>query len=228
MNFHHFIHRLQQLVAYRTGGMSLHWVSCPFHHTVMSSMLVHLIPLTMVYQAYKRGCLPKTLRVFPCQWISTIRLPRHSWRINPEDDVWKATPPVFISKHHRLTDIHLLMDTDDKMFNNATDHGPLPSILASPPESTRPHLGNHSSFDFDSILNEERGSSLEDSLFDKTNYHSSMSSDSVCSDDDCKVVCFLPITFGLFLSWVSGVFIDQWKRMIQWLAWAVFHLFCWF
>jgi serine/arginine repetitive matrix protein 2 len=69
----------------------------------------------------------------------------------------------------------------DKMFNNAADHGPLTSISASPPESTtRPHVGNHSSFD--SIIDEQR-SSQEDSLFEKTHYRSSISSDSVFGDD---------------------------------------------
>jgi serine/arginine repetitive matrix protein 2 len=63
----------------------------------------------------------------------------------------------------------------DKMFNNATDLGPLTSISASPPESaTRHHVGSRSSFD-DSII--------EDSLFEKTHYRSSMSSDSVFGDD---------------------------------------------
>ncbi|KAF8814601.1 hypothetical protein BYT27DRAFT_7249906 [Phlegmacium glaucopus] len=70
----------------------------------------------------------------------------------------------------------------DKMFNNAADHGPLTSITASPPESaTRPHFGNRSSFD--SIIDEEQRSSAEDSLFEKTNYRSSISSDSVFGDD---------------------------------------------
>ena len=70
----------------------------------------------------------------------------------------------------------------DKMFNNAADHGPLTSISASPPESvTRPHLGNRSSFD--SIIDDEQRSSQEDSLFEKTHYRSSVSSDSVFGDD---------------------------------------------
>jgi serine/arginine repetitive matrix protein 2 len=69
------------------------------------------------------------------------------------------------------------------MFNNnaAADHGPLTSISALPPESTiRPHVGNRSSFD--SIIDDEQRLSQEDS-FEKTHYRSSMSSDSVFSDD---------------------------------------------
>jgi serine/arginine repetitive matrix protein 2 len=70
----------------------------------------------------------------------------------------------------------------DKMFNNAADLGPLTSISASPPESaTRHHVGNRSSFD--SIIDDEHRSFQEDSLFEKTHYHSSMSSDSVFGDE---------------------------------------------
>ena len=69
----------------------------------------------------------------------------------------------------------------DKMFNNATDLGPLTSISASPPENaTRPQVGNRSSFD--SIIDDDQRSQ-EDSLFEKTHYRSSMSSDSVFGDD---------------------------------------------
>ena len=72
----------------------------------------------------------------------------------------------------------------DKMFNNPADNGALTSISASPPESiSRPHVGNRSSFDFDSIIDDEQRSSQEDSLFEKTHYRSSMSSDSVFGDD---------------------------------------------
>ena len=68
------------------------------------------------------------------------------------------------------------------MFCNATaDYRPLTSISASPLESvTRPEVGNHSSFD--SIINDKQRSQ-KDSLFKKTHYHSSMSSDSVFGDD---------------------------------------------
>jgi hypothetical protein len=70
----------------------------------------------------------------------------------------------------------------DKMFNNAVDLGPLASISASPPESAHKlHVGNRSSFD--SIIDDEQRLSQEDSLFEKTHYRSSMSSDSVFGDD---------------------------------------------
>jgi serine/arginine repetitive matrix protein 2 len=69
----------------------------------------------------------------------------------------------------------------DKMFNNAADLGPLTSISASPPEDTnRPQVGNRSSFD--SIIDDDQRSQ-EDSLFEKTHYRSSVSSDSVFGDD---------------------------------------------
>ena len=65
----------------------------------------------------------------------------------------------------------------DKMFNNAADHG---ALTSSPLDSTsRPCVGNHSSFDFDSIIDDKQRLSQEDSLFEKTHYQSSMSSDSV-------------------------------------------------
>ena len=68
-------------------------------------------------------------------------------------------------------------------WQNAADHGPLISISASPPDSARsPRLGNR--LTFDSIIdNEQRSSPGEDSLFEKTNYRSSKSSDSVFGDD---------------------------------------------
>jgi len=69
----------------------------------------------------------------------------------------------------------------DKMFDNAADHGPLTSISASPPGSSfRPYVSNRSSFD--SIIDDEQRSQ-EDSLFERTHYRSSMSSDSVFNDD---------------------------------------------
>jgi serine/arginine repetitive matrix protein 2 len=73
--------------------------------------------------------------------------------------------------------------------NNATaDLGPLTSISASPPESASSRLhhavGNRSSFDFDSIIDDEQRLSQEDSLFEKkTHYRSSMSSESLLGDD---------------------------------------------
>ena len=70
----------------------------------------------------------------------------------------------------------------DKMFNNAVDYGALTSILASPLESTgKPYVGNCSSFDFGSIIDDEQRSQ-EDLLFEKTHCRSSMSSDSLFSE----------------------------------------------
>ncbi|KAJ7058075.1 hypothetical protein C8F01DRAFT_1149410 [Mycena amicta] len=70
----------------------------------------------------------------------------------------------------------------DKMFDTAYDRSmPLSAISASPPES-RSDFRNHSSYD--SIMDEGRGSSMEDSLFEKTGHRSSMSSDSVFGYDD--------------------------------------------
>ncbi|KAJ7772927.1 hypothetical protein DFH07DRAFT_913167 [Mycena maculata] len=70
----------------------------------------------------------------------------------------------------------------DKMFDTAVERGmPLRAISASPPES-RSGMRNRSSFD--SIIDEERRSSMEDSLFEKTGHRSSMSSDSVFGYDD--------------------------------------------
>jgi hypothetical protein len=67
----------------------------------------------------------------------------------------------------------------DKMFDTAVDHGqPLRAISASPPES-RSEMRDRSSYDYDSIIDEERRDSMEDSLFEKTGHRSSMSSDSV-------------------------------------------------
>ncbi|KAH9487444.1 hypothetical protein JR316_0001520 [Psilocybe cubensis] len=75
----------------------------------------------------------------------------------------------------------------DKMFDNAAlDHGPLPSISASPPESataSQHHFSLSRRRSFDSILDEEQRSSMgEDSLFEKTGYRSSIS-ESVFGDD---------------------------------------------
>jgi hypothetical protein len=68
----------------------------------------------------------------------------------------------------------------DKMFSNPADHGALTSISASPPESaTSPHFAKS----FDSILDDEQRSSVEDSLFEKAHHRSSMSSDSVFGED---------------------------------------------
>ena len=53
-----FIHPLRRLVVYPTGDMNQHSVSCPFLHTDMLLMLVHLILLIMDYAVYEKA--PKT------------------------------------------------------------------------------------------------------------------------------------------------------------------------
>jgi serine/arginine repetitive matrix protein 2 len=75
----------------------------------------------------------------------------------------------------------------DKMFDTAGDHGVrLAAISASPSESiAEPQFANRTSYNFDSIMDDDRGSSLEDSLFEKTGHRSaSESSDSVFGYDD--------------------------------------------
>jgi len=80
----------------------------------------------------------------------------------------------------------------DKMFDTSGDQGmPLPAISASPVESVasrRYDNNNRSSFDFDSIMGGERGSSMDDSLFDKTGYKSasSVTSESVFGGDEVE------------------------------------------
>ncbi|KAJ7115597.1 hypothetical protein C8R43DRAFT_1038570 [Mycena crocata] len=69
----------------------------------------------------------------------------------------------------------------DKMFDTGMPGMPLRAISASPPESRSP-LHHQSSYD--SIIDEERRSSMEDSLFEKTGHRSSMSSDSVFGYDE--------------------------------------------
>ncbi|KAJ7042702.1 hypothetical protein C8F04DRAFT_1176309 [Mycena alexandri] len=68
----------------------------------------------------------------------------------------------------------------EKMFDTAGGM-PLSAISASPPES---HSGRNNRSSFDSIIDEERRSSMEDSLFEKTGHRSSMSSDSVFGYDE--------------------------------------------
>jgi hypothetical protein len=74
----------------------------------------------------------------------------------------------------------------DKMFDTSADHGmPLTAISASPTGSiAEPQFANRTLYDFDSIMDDDRGSSLEDSLFEKTGRRSSVSSDSVFGYDD--------------------------------------------
>ncbi|CCM05311.1 uncharacterized protein FIBRA_07525 [Fibroporia radiculosa] len=68
----------------------------------------------------------------------------------------------------------------DKMFDN--EHGvPLTAISASPPESVVDDLRSRASWD--SFIDDGRRSSVNDSLFEKTDYRTSMSSDSVFGFD---------------------------------------------
>jgi len=60
----------------------------------------------------------------------------------------------------------------DKMVDHAVDLGPLTSIPASPPNAS-----------YDSIMDNEQRSSVEDSLFENTGQRSLISSDSVFGDD---------------------------------------------
>ena len=72
----------------------------------------------------------------------------------------------------------------DKMFEGVSDHGPLTSISASPPENTdvsQNLISHHTSFN--SKLDDDQRSSMDDSPFEKTGQRSSMSSDSVFGDD---------------------------------------------
>ncbi|KAF9065359.1 hypothetical protein BDP27DRAFT_1424922 [Rhodocollybia butyracea] len=67
-------------------------------------------------------------------------------------------------------------DIGDKMFDTAGNFGaPLPSISASPP-------GTRTSYD--SIMDGDQRSSMDDSLFDKTGHRTSVSSDSVFGYED--------------------------------------------
>jgi hypothetical protein len=69
----------------------------------------------------------------------------------------------------------------DKMFDHAVDLGPLTLISASPLNG-HPDNG-YDPASYDSILDDEQRSSVEDSLFEKTGQRSSVSSDSVFGDD---------------------------------------------
>lgn len=69
----------------------------------------------------------------------------------------------------------------DKMFDTAGNFGaPLTSISASPTGSSYSQSGAS----FDSIMDDDQRSSMEDSLFDKTGHRSSVSSESVFGYDD--------------------------------------------
>ncbi|KAJ3890918.1 hypothetical protein GG344DRAFT_20346, partial [Lentinula edodes] len=68
----------------------------------------------------------------------------------------------------------------DKMFDTAVNFGaPLTSISASPPGSSY----SQSCSSFDSIMDNEPRSSVDDSLFDKTGHRTSLCSESVFGYD---------------------------------------------
>ena len=72
----------------------------------------------------------------------------------------------------------------DKMFDHAVDLGfPLTSISASPLDRLEVSESGYNQPSYDSILDDEPRSSVEDSLFEKTGQHSSVSSDYVFGDD---------------------------------------------
>ena len=77
----------------------------------------------------------------------------------------------------------------DKMFDKCDQTMPLSAISASPPESLS-NEGIRERLSFDSILDNDRRSSMDDSIFDKTGNRSSMSSDSVFGDDEANVPSF--------------------------------------
>jgi serine/arginine repetitive matrix protein 2 len=71
----------------------------------------------------------------------------------------------------------------DKMFDRAVDLGPLTSISASPPTGFEVSDSGYNHTSYDSVMDDEQRSSMEDSLFEKTGQRSSVSSDSVFGDD---------------------------------------------
>jgi hypothetical protein len=66
----------------------------------------------------------------------------------------------------------------DKMFDHAVELGPLTSISASPPNGFDLSSA-YNTHPFDSIMDAEQRSSVEDSLFEKTGQRRSVSCDSV-------------------------------------------------
>ncbi|KAL4261714.1 hypothetical protein AB1N83_006845 [Pleurotus pulmonarius] len=76
----------------------------------------------------------------------------------------------------------------DKMFETSGDQGmPLSAISASPPDSAIASRSNLSatrdSYEYDSIMDNDPVSTIDDSLFDKTGHRSSLSSESIFGDD---------------------------------------------
>ncbi|KAG7090453.1 hypothetical protein E1B28_009569 [Marasmius oreades] len=93
----------------------------------------------------------------------------------------------------------------DKMFDMPDYGAPLTSISASPPESTMgEHFGNRTTYDYDSILDDDQQSAtVEDSLFEQTGNRSSVSSDSVFGYDDSGSHQLMPATHYRPLSSLS-------------------------
>jgi serine/arginine repetitive matrix protein 2 len=138
-----------------------------FHHMVHP--LVFITAASLLIVGTTRAPVPAPLRCLTQGTVQTVT--RHRKEVSV-DSVMSDFSGMHLGRP----------GLGDKMFNNATDLGPLTSISASPPESTsRHHVGNRSSFD--SIIDYEHRSSQEDSLFKKTHYRSSMSSDSVFGDE---------------------------------------------
>ena len=75
------------------------------------------------------------------------------------------------------------------MFDKCDQTMPLSAISASPPESLS-NEGIRERLSFDSILDNDRRSSMDDSIFDKTGNRSSVSSDSVFGYDEANVPSF--------------------------------------
>ena len=147
--------------------------TCRFHHKLHPSIFTTTVSVPIVRM---------TLVLAPVPFAMSYA--RHG--ANSGMVAWR--------RHHKEISIDSIMSDfsrihlghpglGDKMFNNAVDYRALTSISASPPESTGKHyVGNHSSFDFSSIIDNEQRSQ-EDSLFEKTHCRSSMSSDSLFGED---------------------------------------------
>ncbi|KAF7437378.1 hypothetical protein PC9H_004217 [Pleurotus ostreatus] len=81
----------------------------------------------------------------------------------------------------------------DKMFETSGDQGmPLSAISASPPDSAVASRSNLSatrdSYEYDSIMDNDPVSTMDDSLFDKTGYRNSLSSESIFGNDDSNPI----------------------------------------
>ena len=172
---------------------------CRFHHKLRPSVFTTAVSVPIV-----GTILAPVLAPLQCRTLGTVQTV--AWQLGHV--IAKRSVDSVMSD---FSGTHLgRPGLGDKMFSNAAaDHEPLTSISASPPENTiRPHVGNRSSFDFDSILDDEQISSQEDSLFEKT--HCRLTLCSVMTIHFKVVVCFLPINYsGLFQFTISEAFISQ-------------------